>query len=205
VTLFADNQIMGDIIFDRCSIEGTSESNNGILLRAYGEASHISEVKFSQLWINATAFNSFGALLQPVNGGQIDNVTFYDSKIYSSGEYGNGIALLSSGDDIHDILIEGTTIDTSGEPGEEYYGNGVLISDYLEGTGPGCVSRIGIYNCNLLARNYGVNSTGAGDVEATNNWWGSATGPSNYSKNPGGSGSKVSDDIEFVPWSTNPN
>jgi len=205
VTLFADNQIIGDITFDRCSIEGTSESNNGILLRAYGKASHISEVKFSQLWVNATAFNSFGALLQPVSGGQIDNVTFYDSKIYSSGEYGNGIALLSSGDDIHDILIEGTTINTSGEPGEEYYGNGVLVSDYLEGTGPGSVSRIGIYNCNLLARNYGVNSTGAGDVEATNNWWGSATGPSNYSKNPGGSGSKVSDDIEFVPWSTNPN
>ena len=205
VTIFAEDQTLGDIIFNRCSIEGTSESNNGILLRAYGERSHISEVKFDQLWINATAFNSFGVLVQPVNGGQIDNVTICNSEIYSSGEYGNGIALLSSGDDIHDILIEGTTINTSGESGDDSYGNGIAIRDYLEGMGPGSVSRIGIHNSNLLARNYGVNSTGAWDIEAMNNWWGSATGPSNPSKNPGGSGSKISDDIEFVPWSTKPN
>ena len=200
VTIFAEDQTIRDVSINRCSLEGTSESNNGILLRAYGERARISEIRFDEMWVNATAFNSFGALLEPVNGGRIDNISIYRSEIHSIGDYGNGIALLSSGDDIHDISIDGTIINVSGESEDESYGNSVTIIDYLDGMGNGSVSRIAIHDSSLLARNYGVYSTGARHIEATNNWWGNATGPDNPS-NPGGSGSKVSNGIEYAPWS----
>lgn len=202
VTVYAEEQTFKDLYFKGCSIERTSESNNGILLRAYGERARISEVIFDETWINATAFNSFGALIEPVNRGRIDNITIYNSIIQSMGDYGNGIALWSTGDDIHDILIEGTAINSSGESDDYSFGNSVSISDYLEGTGQGSVSRIGIHNSSLLARNYGVYGLGAQDIEATDNWWGDDSGPDNPA-NPGGSGSKVSDDIEFIPWRMN--
>ncbi len=51
---------------------------------------------------------------------------------------------------------------------------------------------------------YGVNNGGSGTLNATANWWGSATGP-NHSSNPGGAGDAVSDNVAFRPWYTNPN
>ena len=48
---------------------------------------------------------------------------------------------------------------------------------------------------------YGVyNGTGK-VLPATNNWWGSATGP-NAPANPNGTGDKVSGNVSFSPWLT---
>ena len=38
-------------------------------------------------------------------------------------------------------------------------------------------------------------------VNAKNNWWGSNTGPT-HSSNPTGTGDKVSDNVDFTPWTT---
>ncbi len=41
-------------------------------------------------------------------------------------------------------------------------------------------------------------------LNATNNWWGDATGPYHPTANPGGLGDTVSDYVDFEPWLTGP-
>ncbi len=48
---------------------------------------------------------------------------------------------------------------------------------------------------------FGANNA-SGTLTATCNWWGDATGPHNATSNPLGTGSAVSDNVTFVPWST---
>ena len=42
-------------------------------------------------------------------------------------------------------------------------------------------------------------------VDATNNWWGSASGPANATNNPGATGASVYDNVSFNPWYLNSN
>jgi hypothetical protein len=46
---------------------------------------------------------------------------------------------------------------------------------------------------------YGVSNSGSGTLDAEGNWWGSATGPT-HASNPGGTGDRVSDNVDFIPW-----
>jgi len=49
--------------------------------------------------------------------------------------------------------------------------------------------------------NYGVWNNDADDtIDATNNWWGDATGPYHPLTNPSGSGDEVSDNVAYDPW-----
>jgi hypothetical protein len=47
--------------------------------------------------------------------------------------------------------------------------------------------------------NSGMTIPGAPTVDAENNWWGDASGPT-HAGNPGGSGDPVSDDVNYTPW-----
>jgi hypothetical protein len=54
-------------------------------------------------------------------------------------------------------------------------------------------------------RSYGVyNEDCSVTVDATNNWWGDATGPFHPVSNPGGLGNTVSDCVIFDPWLPSP-
>lgn len=57
------------------------------------------------------------------------------------------------------------------------------------------------FNLNSLSGNsdFGFRSGPGAKADATKNWWGSSTGPTNAA-NPGGTGTKVSDNVDFVPW-----
>jgi hypothetical protein len=55
----------------------------------------------------------------------------------------------------------------------------------------------------IYGNDYGIWSTNP-TVDATNNWWGSATGP-NATSNPTGTGNAVSANVTFSPWITVPN
>jgi len=70
---------------------------------------------------------------------------------------------------------------------------------------------VGIYVCdnsimeahfnNIVGNTvYGVWNNGGETVDATNNWWGDASGPYHPIANPGGEGNSVSDDMTFEPW-----
>ncbi len=48
---------------------------------------------------------------------------------------------------------------------------------------------------------YGVVENGSsGEVNATKNWWGNASGPSHAKTNPDGKGNAVSNNVEYNPW-----
>ena len=50
---------------------------------------------------------------------------------------------------------------------------------------------------------FGVaNNASSGTLDATDNWWGSASGPYNASTNASGTGSSVSTDVSYRPWCT---
>jgi parallel beta-helix repeat protein len=59
------------------------------------------------------------------------------------------------------------------------------------------------FNC-IVGNNgtnvYGVYKEGGADANATYNWWGDSTGPYHPTKNPLGSGNRVSDYVLFEPW-----
>jgi len=70
---------------------------------------------------------------------------------------------------------------------------------------------VGIYVCsnstqkihfnNIMGNSlYGVLNAGVGIVNATYNWWGSASGPYHPIANPGGTGNPVSNNVDFTPW-----
>jgi hypothetical protein len=47
-----------------------------------------------------------------------------------------------------------------------------------------------------------INSAqGGGVLDATNNWWGNITGPTNAG-NPGGTGDSAGANVNFTPWLT---
>ena len=56
----------------------------------------------------------------------------------------------------------------------------------------------GVWNGTAEANQEG----GAKTVDAENNWWGNASGPT-HTSNPGGSGDAVSNNVDFDPWYTN--
>ena len=108
---------------------------------------------------------------------------------------------------IHDNLIKGNTIlDT--DAGVYFYNLSTLtIEDntiqgcadsgvYIEGDQSGCVINNNSISGNA---NYGVNNNAPTEVNAENNWWGAADGPSGEGA---GSGDAVSINVDFDPYLT---
>ncbi|MCS7198640.1 MAG: hypothetical protein NZ930_08245, partial [Candidatus Bipolaricaulota bacterium] len=63
-------------------------------------------------------------------------------------------------------------------------------------------------NNNNIARNesYGINANALAPgevIDATNNWWGEPSGPK-HATNPGGIGDRVTDKVNFKPFSDKP-
>lgn len=59
-----------------------------------------------------------------------------------------------------------------------------------------------INNNNILDNQWGVFNATTQTVNAIDNWWGSNTGPYHPTLNPQGTGNPVSDNVDFIPWST---
>lgn len=58
-----------------------------------------------------------------------------------------------------------------------------------------------IHNNNFDGQNTGVrNSDASNYVDATNNWWGAASGPYHPTTNPDGTGDTVSNNVTYDPW-----
>ena len=122
--------------------------------------------------------SSYGSL--HLNGGSpsISNVVLTDSRyhgIYAT----NGAA----------PVINYTTVTASGD-------KGIYCTGSANPT---------IHNSNIYGNaNYGLyNASSSVIIDATNNWWGDASGPT-HSGNPGGSGDRVSDYVTYDPWQTTP-
>ena len=61
-------------------------------------------------------------------------------------------------------------------------------------------------HCNSMVGNaqFGVFNGTAEEVDATDNWWGSPSGPFHPTLNPQGTGDPVSNNVLFSPWKTSP-
>ena len=86
------------------------------------------------------------------------------------------------------VEITGSTI-SNNNGGISVYDDGHLVANFNNIAG------------NDLA---GVYNEAAEEVDATNNWWGDASGPYNETTNPDGKGDGVSDNVNYDPWLTSP-
>lgn len=59
---------------------------------------------------------------------------------------------------------------------------------------------LSIHNSNINSVFSGIDNFSLNSVDATNNWWGDASGPFNLTTNSNGLGVSVSDNVLFVPW-----
>lgn len=61
-----------------------------------------------------------------------------------------------------------------------------------------------INNNRIFANEWGVFNATDQIVDATENWWGSDSGPYQSELNPQGTGNPVSDNVDFIPWLVQP-
>jgi len=59
---------------------------------------------------------------------------------------------------------------------------------------------ISVNNNSFISNTAGILNAAVGTLNATNNWWGSATGPFNATTNPTGTGNSVSANVDYTPW-----
>ncbi|MDQ2807761.1 MAG: C25 family cysteine peptidase [Chloroflexota bacterium] len=72
---------------------------------------------------------------------------------------------------------------------------------YMEQPG-GAVANATLHQNNIYGNiTYGVQNATTTTIDATNNWWGAASGPQ-HASNPGGTGDPVSDFVTFTPFLT---
>jgi hypothetical protein len=155
--------------------------------------------------------------------GQYGTVTIQDNTITGGGDgifhYG-----LPSGGTIDTLTVQGNTITNVGKNGlflagwdQGYYSivnGGSVTGNAITGSGQSGSDFANIYirpgntvhtsftvSNNDLSRVAGSNKSVESGVilNAENNWWGSASGPSHLS-NPNGTGAAVSGNVDFDPW-----
>ena len=133
--------------------------------------------------------NKFENIRDAITLWLVTNITIKDNYIDQSDRYGINIKG-------QDILITGNTIQNSGD-------SGINIAEFVIET-----KNVAIHYNNLVGNaNFGVkNQVGDITVDATNNWWGSPTGPCRQLPNGKwvGKGDEVSANVAFVPWLPQP-
>ena len=184
-----------DITIYDIETTGTWGYSLGIYWEGNNAATHPSN---DNTFTNVTIYNMTGPY-----GGQgiymygqdnslpaIENATFSGGNIHDCTS--KGIYVLGG---CKNLSISGFDITNNGQ-------HGVGIRHYY---GTPC-ENIDIH-CNNIVGNtgYGVKDyEGDNDVDATCNWWGDHTGPYHPTTNPSGLGDKVSDNVDFDPWSFTP-
>jgi len=116
------------------------------------------------------------------SGNQLENNATYGVLVYG---YGTGATVNSVNVEGNDILNNNT---------------GIRVTEAASGTS----TNINVNCNNIYSNTTGAQNTAAAQLNAENNWWGSASGPFHPTLNPGGTGNAVSDNVDFTPWSATP-
>ena len=147
------------------------------------------------------------ALVEDSENINIEGIDFDGTEV--SGEEFAGILYLDSTGEIADLTVENIIGTESGigvvilsdEVISDVEMTGSTISNNEIGIWVAYSSLEAHFNNIVDSTNAGVvNLWGGGNVSATHNWWGDASGPYHESLNPDGGGDEVSDDVVFVPW-----
>jgi len=112
----------------------------------------------------------------------------------------DGIHVESSNAAITGVVITGNDI-LSNNTDNEATSAGIFVGQDASGTVPMDASQVQAYLNNIVGnKQYGIlNEAATGTLDATNNWWGNASGPY-HTDNPEGTGDAVSDNVDFDPW-----
>ncbi len=115
-----------------------------------------------------------------VSGNTVSGVT--PRGIYAVAETRNAAATAS----IETLTITGNTISSNG--------SGLVVKDFVNGGGTSSHSGIAVNNNSITGNTiFGVNVENGNLVDATDNFWGAASGPN-------GDGDAVSGNVDFRPW-----
>jgi hypothetical protein len=170
----------------------TGHTDSGIFISNTLEANPLTLLDISN--------NSFNLEARAIGLINTDNSTIHDNSITNS--TGAATATIRIFDDVDNLTILNNDLNTGAG-----YGIRLTDNDFFS-PGPNPSSNVVINFNNIVAFGLDGLNVGAlahvGTVDATCNWWNSATGPTNGG-NPGGTGEEVVGDADFTPWSIAPN
>jgi Concanavalin A-like lectin/glucanases superfamily/HYR domain len=153
--------------------------------------------EFGEISLNTFTNNSFDGLQ-----GGIQNSTIQGNKFTGNGRSGISLTGFGGAGDAtrgaQDNVIQCNTFTGNGFTND---GEAVFFSS---GQFPGTIATNQVIGNNISGNNRGATYAGSETIDAENNWWGSATGPTHPS-NPGGTGDTISDGpgvIDFMPFLT---
>ena len=180
---------------EAASISGTTFTNNtvspigngGAILDRSSSGMTLTNVTFSG---NTASGGNGGAVYDSSSGSLVFNGGSLTNNSVSPGGNGGGIFDSSSGGiNITNVVFSGNSTG----------GSGGAIYDSSSGTGP--VSSNCFVGNTATISGGGIFRTGSPALNAINNWWGSATGPSGAGP---GTGDAVSANVTFSPFLTSP-
>lgn len=197
--------------------------NNSIIapLPGYHDGSNITvynvqtgEVRLEHVSIELEFGSTTGDHGLYINNGLISVISSTIENNCDNGSYDSGVYITGESH----VLIDDSLIQANNAPGILVEGDeafvkvtGSLITnnvgDGVENTGTATVilsgdpaGGNGIYN----NQGYGANQSGtSGQIIATSNWWGDASGPT-HATNPGGTGEEITDRVLYDDWLTSP-
>jgi len=172
--------VADDIISNLTAIGAVSSSVNGVHFKGPG-TSTITGNQISKL----TGGNARGIFIEPVNGSS--DVTVSKNAVTGiNTSFGTGIEALVPSTAIMNLVITANTVST--------WQKGIVI-----GNNAGSNLTQTVASNSITGNQQGIVNSGSGIVDATCNWWGSASGPSGAGP---GTGDPVGANINFTPWAT---
>lgn len=100
------------------------------------------------------------------------------------------------------VTVRDGNVGVYNSEGETTILNSTLKDNYIGGYL--AYGSLTIHNSSIVGNDQGVGTAYGftNVVDATQNWWGDASGPSHYTNNPSGTGDGVADRVNFTPWLT---
>ena len=169
---------------------------SGNLFQNNGTGVNIGTRALANATISGNTFS--GSLFDGLQGGPKDTLITQNT-FTTNGRH--GLALTSFGNAGTDRGAQNTTVTLNCFTGNGFTsaGAGVLFSSTQA---PGTISTNHLNQNNIDGNNIGVQYAGTETIDAQNNWWGAATGPT-IATNPGGTGdSVVGATVDFSPFLT---
>jgi len=140
----------------------------------------------TNLTVENNIFSGYGTFVNGTNGATIRDNVFENTR-------GLEFTAAWGPTQNYDVLVEGNTFQNIDSDAIKIHRYTITTpdSDFLDVH----------YNNFIDTGGFAVNNTfDTFTVDATNNWWGDASGPFNSTTNPGGTGDKVSDNVDFIPF-----
>jgi len=140
---------------------------------------------------------NIGIFLRSSHNNTITNNTFSDNEvgIYLENSNNNTITYNTATYNMYGIYLDSSN--------DNVFTNNIL-SDNINGIDLRSSSRDNNAHDNIIFDNieFGINGIENNGfiIDASNNWWGTTSGPFHPSMNPGGEGDNITDYVEFDPW-----